>query len=164
MIVKPETMTFAGKKVRILIAGFPGIGKTTLALSAPKPLYIDVDLSAERINREVLNLAVGVTQPNFNPRSPCGERQPSTMLSIPAATFQSTLPVWGATYCQTATCGRLVFQSTLPVWGATSFVQVFFCNTWQFQSTLPVWGATQIKSKCSRFILISIHAPRVGSD
>ncbi len=36
---------------------------TTLALSAPKPLYIDVDLSAERINREVLNMAAGVTQP-----------------------------------------------------------------------------------------------------
>lgn len=63
MICKPETMTFAEKKIRILIAGFPGIGKTTLALSAPKPLYIDVDLSAERINREILNLAAGVTQP-----------------------------------------------------------------------------------------------------
>lgn len=63
MIVKPENMTFADKKIRMLIAGFPGIGKTTLALSAPKPLYIDVDLSAERINREVLDMAVGVTQP-----------------------------------------------------------------------------------------------------
>lgn len=63
MIVKPESLTFAEKKIRILIAGFPGIGKTTLALSAPKPLYIDVDLSAERIDREVLNLAAGVTQP-----------------------------------------------------------------------------------------------------
>lgn len=63
MITKPENMTFADKKIRMLIAGFPGIGKTTLALSAPKPLYIDVDLSAERINREVLNMAEGVTQP-----------------------------------------------------------------------------------------------------
>lgn len=63
MIVKPETMTFENKKIRLLIAGFPGIGKTTLALSAPKPLYIDVDLSAERINRDILNLAAGVTQP-----------------------------------------------------------------------------------------------------
>lgn len=63
MIVKPESMTFADKKIRMLIAGFPGIGKTTLALSAPSPLYIDVDLSAERINREVLNMAAGVTQP-----------------------------------------------------------------------------------------------------
>lgn len=63
MIKKPENLTFSEKKVRILIAGFPGIGKTTLALSAPKPLYIDVDLSAERINRDVLNLASGITQP-----------------------------------------------------------------------------------------------------
>lgn len=63
MIVKPETLTFSDKKIRMLIAGFPGIGKTTLAMSAPKPLYIDVDLSAERINRDILNLAVGVTQP-----------------------------------------------------------------------------------------------------
>ncbi len=63
MIVKPENMTFADKKIRMLIAGYPGIGKTTLALSSPHPLYIDVDLSAERINREVLNMAEGVTQP-----------------------------------------------------------------------------------------------------
>jgi len=63
MIVKPESLTFADKKVRMLIAGYPGIGKTTLSLSAPKPLYIDVDLSAERINRDVLNMAAGVTQP-----------------------------------------------------------------------------------------------------
>ena len=62
MIIKPEKLTFADKKVRILIAGFPGIGKTTLALSSPDPLYVDVDLSAERINREVLNLAKGITQ------------------------------------------------------------------------------------------------------
>ncbi|MBR5022806.1 MAG: ATP-binding protein [Oscillospiraceae bacterium] len=63
MIIKPEKLTFADKKVRILIAGFPGIGKTTLALSSPDPLYVDVDLSAERINRDVLNLAKGITQP-----------------------------------------------------------------------------------------------------
>ena len=63
MIVRPENMNFSDKKIRMLIAGFPGIGKTTLALSAPKPLYIDVDLSAERINRDVLNMAEGITQP-----------------------------------------------------------------------------------------------------
>lgn len=64
MIVKPETMNFADKKIRMLIAGFPGIGKTTLALSAPKPLYIDVDLSAERIDRNIFNMAAGVTRPH----------------------------------------------------------------------------------------------------
>lgn len=62
-IVKPESMKFEDKKIRMLIAGYPGIGKTTLALSSPSPLYIDVDLSADRINRNVLNLAAGVTRP-----------------------------------------------------------------------------------------------------
>lgn len=37
------------EKIRILIAGFPGIGKTTLALSAPKPLHIDVDRGVDRV-------------------------------------------------------------------------------------------------------------------
>ena len=60
MIVKPESMTFADKKIRMLIAGFPGIGKTTLALSAPKPLYIDVDLALERIDKNVRAQADGV--------------------------------------------------------------------------------------------------------
>ena len=79
--------------------------------------------------------------------------------------FQSTLPVWGATYAlicdqwfrdisihaprvgsDRCDCGKeivvLQFQSTLPVWGATM-------DAWddlsglQFQSTLPVWGATR---------------------
>ena len=62
-IVKPSNLKFADKKIRMLIAGYPGIGKTTLALSAPHPLYIDVDLSAERIEPEVLAMAEGVTQP-----------------------------------------------------------------------------------------------------
>ena len=34
----------------------------------------------------------------------------------------------------------------------------------QFQSTLPVWGATRSKILELRKIIISIHAPRVGSD
>ena len=62
-IFKPANLTFKDKKIRMLIAGYPGIGKTTLALSAPKPLYIDVDLSAERIEPEILAMAVGITQP-----------------------------------------------------------------------------------------------------
>lgn len=37
-------------KLRMIIAGFPGIGKTSLALSAPKPLHIDADFGATRIN------------------------------------------------------------------------------------------------------------------
>ena len=33
-----------------------------------------------------------------------------------------------------------------------------------FQSTLPVWGATRGIPQVERLLMISIHAPRVGSD
>lgn len=49
MICKAENVNVAEKKIRILIAGYPGIGKSTLALSAPKPLHIDVDFGIDRI-------------------------------------------------------------------------------------------------------------------
>lgn len=49
MIRKAETLVQSEKKIRILIAGYPGIGKSTLALSAPNPLHIDVDFGIDRI-------------------------------------------------------------------------------------------------------------------
>lgn len=49
MIQKPNSVAKTTKKIRLLIAGFPGIGKTTLALSAPKPLHIDVDRGVDRV-------------------------------------------------------------------------------------------------------------------
>ena len=49
MIKKPNEVVTSKKKIRFLLAGFPGIGKTTLALSAPKPLLIDVDRGIDRV-------------------------------------------------------------------------------------------------------------------
>ena len=49
MIKKANTVPTEDKKIRILIAGYPGIGKSTLALSAPKPLHIDIDHGIDRI-------------------------------------------------------------------------------------------------------------------
>ena len=79
---------------------------------------------------------------NFNPRSPCGERLRFVLLAIGAAIFQSTLPVWGATLL---TC------------------------SWRQQST-----DFNPRSPCGERLcggdsdggvpVISIHAPRVGSD
>ena len=80
-----------------------------------------------------------------------------------AVTFQSTLPVWGATSGEVVHDDLVQFQSTLPVWGATfNCFSIFLVN--RFQSTLPVWGATQIFLHGTEVIMISIHAPRVGSD
>lgn len=49
MIKRPDEVVQTTKKIRMIIAGFPGIGKTTLGLSAPKTLLIDVDRGIDRV-------------------------------------------------------------------------------------------------------------------
>ena len=61
MIKKPSEMMNEINKFRVLIAGYPGIGKTTLGLSAPKPLLIDVDFG---INRTMASVRKDYIQPN----------------------------------------------------------------------------------------------------
>lgn len=61
MIKKPSEMINTENKFRVLIAGYPGIGKTTLGLSAPKPLLIDTDFGANRI---IDRLQTDCIQPN----------------------------------------------------------------------------------------------------
>ena len=123
---------------------------------------------------------------HFNPRSPCGERliaatteQWEIQISIHAprvgsdktaggwtcsnSGFQSTLPVWGATYENKLQELNRKFQSTLPVWGATC-IAISAMQSSIFQSTLPVWGATVYWFSYATTPDISIHAPRVGSD
>ena len=78
--------------------------------------------------------------------------------------FQSTLPVWGATRNETIYFCVIGFQSTLPVWGATCLAVASFILFRIFQSTLPVWGATDFDLSNAMQHIISIHAPRVGSD
>lgn len=50
MIKKPSEMRFEDKKFTVILAGLPGIGKTTLACSAPKPLLIDLDKGISRVS------------------------------------------------------------------------------------------------------------------
>ena len=78
----------------------------------------------------------------FNPRSPCGERRNAPQRNTMTNTFQSTLPVRGATNVRNVHCAH------------------FF----QFQSTLPVRGATRMMLEAQQGKAISIHAPRAGSD
>lgn len=49
MIRNPNDIQDGAKKIRMLIAGYPGIGKSTLALSSPRPLHIDCDFGIDRI-------------------------------------------------------------------------------------------------------------------
>ena len=78
--------------------------------------------------------------------------------------FQSTHPVWGATYILGIDSTEKKFQSTHPVWGATASIRPVSGRLRTFQSTHPVWGATIPLSQAINRGYISIHAPRVGCD
>ena len=51
-IRKPNEMNFSDKNIIMIISGLPGVGKTTLALSAPDVLLIDADEGLSRIKPE----------------------------------------------------------------------------------------------------------------
>ena len=102
----------------------------------------------------------------FNPRSPCGERLACRVPFIsPPSVFQSTLPVRGATtWTGEGQLAYQIFQSTLPVRGATMTIPPSPWLPTAFQSTLPVRGATAMVAAGIFHRAISIHAPRAGSD
>lgn len=52
MIVQPESMDFSQQRFSAIIYGSPGVGKTTLALSAPKPVLIDFDRGVSRVRAQ----------------------------------------------------------------------------------------------------------------
>ena len=101
---------------------------------------------------------------HFNPRSPHGERQCSTSMISWAVIFQSTLPARGATNCF---CNRPcinAFQSTLPARGATHRRATRRCCSRYFNPRSPHGERLLILSICTPPVVISIHAPRTGSD
>ena len=51
-ITKPADMNFSDKNIIMIISGTPGVGKTTLALSAPDVLLIDTDNGMCRVKAE----------------------------------------------------------------------------------------------------------------
>jgi hypothetical protein len=52
MIKKPEDLNFSDQKFSMIIYGSPGVGKTTLALSAPNPVLIDFDRGISRVRAQ----------------------------------------------------------------------------------------------------------------
>lgn len=58
MITKPEAMSFDSKKFSVLLYGSPGVGKTTLALSAPDPIIIDFDRGMSRVKAQHRKTAI----------------------------------------------------------------------------------------------------------
>lgn len=51
-IIRPESMDFSKQTFSAIIYGSPGVGKTTLALSAPNPVLIDFDHGVSRVRAQ----------------------------------------------------------------------------------------------------------------
>ena len=124
---------------------------------------------------------------NFNPRSPCGERLlvPSAALGViaisihaprvgsdPVHVFRGGLigisihaPRVGSDSISLTNCtARGDFNPRSPCGERRTQGDASTRRRSGFQSTLPVWGATPMSGEVDRAALISIHAPRVGSD
>ena len=123
-------------------------------------------------------------QYDFNPRSPCGERQTAGAQRVRDYRFQSTLPMRGATQVLGVDVQHTVISIHAPHAGSDRVTGDDFKRL-SFQSTLPMRGATvsqlivnplinfNPRSPCGerRVVLelvsvgaISIHAPHAGSD
>ena len=100
---------------------------------------------------------------DFNPRSPWGERHKSSRGTALTLGFQSTLPVGGATRFSALPFRAYAFQSTLPVGGATKFQTVNLPHTC-ISIHAPRGGSDCARTSLYNLIWISIHAPRGGSD
>lgn len=51
-IIKPENMDFSSKNINMIVSGLPGVGKSSVALSAPDVVLIDTDDGMARVNPE----------------------------------------------------------------------------------------------------------------
>lgn len=61
-LIKKSNEIAITKNVKMMVYGQAGAGKTTLALSAPRPLLLDFDNGVKRVNNEHLNDSVGIVQ------------------------------------------------------------------------------------------------------
>ena len=122
----------------------------------------------------------------FNPCSPCGERPTVQGFLMEQIRFQSMLPVRGATFLPDLCLGNNQISIHAPRAGSDPcpskscpvssnfnpcspcgerLCSAFkHCSAYVFQSMLPVRGATFQAFHFFREVIISIHAPRAGSD
>lgn len=61
-LIKKSNELQIQKTVSMMVYGQAGMGKTTLALSAPKPLLLDFDNGVKRVNENHLNDSIGIVQ------------------------------------------------------------------------------------------------------
>ena len=96
MIRKPEDFDMSEKKIRMLLAGPPGIGKSTLAMSAPDPLLNDTDGGFDRVMWQYRKdrLTAGSYQEILNDLVPKNLKEYKTLVIDTAGQMQAYMSGW----------------------------------------------------------------------
>ena len=123
-----------------------------------------ISIHAPRVGRDTMTRTMSPLPSNFNPRAPCGARQPGPACVYSFSEFQSTRPVWGATGTLLPNRARNLISIHAPRVGRDWTMRSAASTQARFQSTRPVWGATELLGYWLLLPVISIHAPRVGRD
>ena len=128
-----------------------------------RPAVRPISIHAPRGGSDPAILRVPPAFPDFNPRSPWGER-PEGISPWPGLVYFNPRSPWGERPSWATLClMQMVFQSTLPVGGATSLC-VKFRRSWVISIHAPRGGSDTVNPDPDSFVAISIHAPRGGSD
>ena len=130
----------------------------------PRPALPDFNPRSPHGERPNIPRVLSSSQKHFNPRSPHGERQWNTIAVSAMAGFQPTLPARGATLPSFIIMPDKNISTHAPRTGSdVQRVDVFLLIS-QFQPTLPARGATVRVPLVAAPRKISTHAPRTGSD
>ena len=164
----------------------PARGATGGWIEVERNLSHRISIHAPRTGSDTRACLRWLQAPYFNPRSPHGERRHSTvtvsdkfsisihaprtgsddsssMSSAISSDFNPRSPHGERLSRSARTCSFRYFNPRSPH-GERLVVIVTFFLPWRFQSTLPARGATALATHEGKWIKISIHAPRTGSD
>ena len=123
-----------------------------------------ISIHAPRVGSDDKHLIELFSLGNFNPRSPCGERQALPGRTKPRRKFQSTLPVWGATDDAVNTYQAVVISIHAPRVGSDRREPHERNKPVYFNPRSPCGERRTTNGWWTWLPPISIHAPRVGSD
>ena len=112
----------------------------------------------------VASTRTGSTCYNFNPRAPCGARQPQILRFCIDAQISIHAPRVGRDAEGGKLPAFLLISIHAPRVGRDDARGHYRGKRSIFQSTRPVWGATKAAGCRWSSNKISIHAPRVGRD
>ena len=101
---------------------------------------------------------------HFNPRSPHGERLKSCAYVARYVTFQSTLPAWGATGKRGQYSQDLCNFNPRSPHGERPIAWALYPAKRYFNPRSPHGERRTTDANATHLRVISIHAPRMGSD